>query len=111
MQVEALLQHFLMYLVVPVWLLAGLGNWFCHRVARIEATSGVRESMMHLVQFAPVGLPLLVAVLHWPQFRGLLSGASAASYGDLAGIVSFSNTRDISMRSRLISRSSASFAR
>ncbi len=140
MQIEALLQHFLMYLVVPVWLLAGLGDWVCHRLARIETTSGVAESLMHAVQFALVGLPLLavlflevnaavllamlvglalhqavaiwdvryandtrrvtpaeqhvhgilemapafataiVVILHWPQFRSLLSGANEARF-------------------------------
>src|SRR5947209_5834508 len=62
MQVAALLQHFLMYLVVPVWLLAGIADYFCHRSARIEQTSGVFESLLHLLQFGQVGLPLLAAL-------------------------------------------------
>jgi hypothetical protein len=60
--IAALLQHFLMYVVVPVWLVAGLADYMCHRSARIEETSGVFESLLHLLQFAQVGMPLLAAL-------------------------------------------------
>lgn len=79
MTVDILLQHFLMYVVVPVWLLAGLGDWYCHRTSRIEHTSGVFESALHLVQFGLVGLPLLAvlflevnAAVLLAMFTGLL---------------------------------------
>jgi hypothetical protein len=62
MSTEALLQHFLMYVVVPVWLLAGVADYFCHRASHIERTSGVAESLLHLLQFALVGIPLLAAL-------------------------------------------------
>ena len=62
MSTELLLQHFLMYIVVPVWLLAGLADYFCHKVTRIERTSGVGESLLHLLQFVQVGVPLLAAL-------------------------------------------------
>jgi hypothetical protein len=62
MSTAVLLQHFLMYVVVPVWLLAGLADYFCHRAARIERTSGWPESLLHLLQFAQVGVLLLAAV-------------------------------------------------
>jgi hypothetical protein len=62
MQTASLLQHFLMYLVVPVWLAAGLADYFCHRWARIERTSGLLESLLHMLQFAQVGVPLLAAL-------------------------------------------------
>lgn len=62
MSTDALLQQFLMYIVVPVWLLAGLGDYFCHRAAHIERTSGVAETLLHLLQFALVGVPLLAAL-------------------------------------------------
>jgi hypothetical protein len=62
MSTEALLQHFLMYVVVPVWLLAGVADYFCHRASHIERTSGIAESLLHLLQFALVGVPLLAAL-------------------------------------------------
>ena len=62
MQTEILLQHFLMFIVVPVWLLAGVADYACHRSARIEETSGVFESLLHIFQFSQVGVPLLAAL-------------------------------------------------
>jgi hypothetical protein len=59
MTIEALLRGFLMYGVVPIWLVAGAADYACHRASRIEATSGVKESVLHVVQFALVGLPLI----------------------------------------------------
>ena len=59
---DILLQHFLMYVIVPVWLLAGLADYFCHRASHIERTSGVAESLLHLLQFGEVGVPLLAAL-------------------------------------------------
>ncbi len=53
---------YLRYGVLPVWLAAGLADWWCHRRSRIEATSGLRESLLHLAQLAEVGIPLLAAL-------------------------------------------------
>jgi hypothetical protein len=72
MPTDALVQHFLMYIVVPVWLLAGLADYFCHRASRIEHTSGVTESLLHLLQFALVGVPLLAALFLEINFTILL---------------------------------------
>lgn len=60
---DALLQNFLMYVVVPVWLLGGLADYLCHRAAHIERNSGVAETVLHLLQFGLVGVPLLAALL------------------------------------------------
>jgi hypothetical protein len=46
------------FVVVPIWMLAGLADYFCHRGSDIEHTSGAPESIMHLTQFGLVGLPL-----------------------------------------------------
>jgi len=62
MPIDVLLQHFLMYVIVPIWLMAGLADYFCHRASHIERTSGVAESLLHLLQFALVGVPLLAAL-------------------------------------------------
>lgn len=59
MSTEALLQNFLMYVVVPIWLAAGLADYLCHRASRIERTSGMPESLLHVLQFTLVGVPLL----------------------------------------------------
>lgn len=52
----------LMYVVTPLWLAAGFVDWLCHRATHIEVTSGTRESLIHLLMFAEVGIPLLAAL-------------------------------------------------
>ncbi|WP_025596892.1 hypothetical protein [Burkholderia sp. WSM2230] len=52
----------LMYFVLPVWLAAGFADWLCHRATHIESTTGAKESVIHLLMFAEVGLPLLAAI-------------------------------------------------
>lgn len=52
----------LMYIVVPVWLIAGFADWLCHRAANIQAATGAKESLIHLLMFAEVGIPLCAAI-------------------------------------------------
>lgn len=51
-----------MYGLVPLWLLAGLGDWACHRRTRIECNAGTRESALHLLMLLEVGVPVLLAL-------------------------------------------------
>ena len=49
----------LMFVVVPVWIGAGLADYFCHRYSRLAFTSGPGESVLHLVQLGLVGIPVV----------------------------------------------------
>jgi hypothetical protein len=51
-----------MYFILPVWLAAGFADYLCHRAAHIEHTSGWKESVLHLLQFAEMALPILAAL-------------------------------------------------
>lgn len=52
----------LLYFILPLWFVAGLADWLCHRATRIEATAGAKESLIHLLMFAEIGVPLLAAL-------------------------------------------------
>ncbi len=52
----------LMYFVMPLWLIAGLADYLCHRARRIEFSTGVKESAIHLLLFAEMGVPMLAAL-------------------------------------------------
>ena len=52
----------LMFAVLPLWVLAGLADYFCHRASSIETTSGPKESALHLLQLSLVGIPVLLAL-------------------------------------------------
>jgi hypothetical protein len=55
----ALLWRLLGCAILPVWLLAGLADSIVHARTRIECTSGVHESALHLLQTAEVAVPML----------------------------------------------------
>jgi hypothetical protein len=63
MMIFDLLRAALLYVVVPVWLVAGFADYLCHRASRIECTGGPKESLLHVAQLAEAGLPLLAALL------------------------------------------------
>jgi hypothetical protein len=52
----------LLYFVLPLWLLAGFGDYLCHRASRIELTSGYKESLLHLLMLIEIAVPLLAAI-------------------------------------------------
>jgi len=51
-----------MYAVMPVWSVAGFLDWLWHKQTRIETTSGVKESILHLVMMAEAGVPILTGM-------------------------------------------------
>jgi hypothetical protein len=53
----------LMYGVVPLWIAAGLADWFCHRSTDIARTSGLHENLLHWLLMAEGGLVLLSVAL------------------------------------------------
>ena len=60
----------LMYFILPLWLAAGFADWLCHRASHIETTTGAKESLIHLLMFAEIGLPLLAAM--FLEINGLI---------------------------------------
>jgi hypothetical protein len=52
----------LLYFILPLWLAAGFADYLCHRASNIETTSGYKESLLHLLMFFEVGVPLLAAI-------------------------------------------------
>jgi hypothetical protein len=49
----------LMYFLLPIWLAAGFADWLCHRASHIEFTTGAKESLIHLLMFVELGVPLV----------------------------------------------------
>ena len=66
----------LMFGVLPLWLGAGLFDWALHRRSSIQTTSGARESALHLLMLAELGIPVL-AVLWLEVNAGVLALCAA----------------------------------
>jgi len=62
-----LLQQTLLLLVLPLWLLAGLGDWACHRWQRIEHSAGLKESLLHLAMIGCIGSAVLAVLFLEPN--------------------------------------------
>ncbi|HIV71469.1 MAG TPA: diguanylate cyclase [Candidatus Aquabacterium excrementipullorum] len=53
----------LMYALIPLWIVAGLADWLCHRSAGIEHNAGPKESLIHLLMFGQIGVGLMTALV------------------------------------------------
>jgi hypothetical protein len=76
--VERAVQNLLLGGVMPLWLGAGLADWYLHRRTRIEDTAGPRESLIHHLMFAETGIPVLLG-LFCEVNAGVLAAAYAAT--------------------------------
>ncbi|WP_343715783.1 hypothetical protein [Inquilinus sp.] len=52
----------LLWFILPLWFVAGFADWLCHRATKIEATAGAKESLIHLLMFGEIAVPLLAAL-------------------------------------------------
>jgi hypothetical protein len=48
--------------IAPLWIIAGFADWLFHRRTKIESTSGLPESLLHIAMLAQVGVPCVAAV-------------------------------------------------
>ena len=60
--VDEATRRYLMYIIMPVWSVTGFLDWLWHRQTKIETTSGVKESVMHLLMMAEAGAPILTGL-------------------------------------------------
>lgn len=63
MEPGLLVRSYVLYFVLPLWVAAGLADYFLHKHTRIEDTSGTKESVLHLLQLGEAGVPVVVALL------------------------------------------------
>jgi hypothetical protein len=55
------------FVILPLWIAAGLADYLCHRAARISENSGTAESLLHLAQLALVGVPVTLGLFLKPN--------------------------------------------
>ncbi|MFE9448529.1 diguanylate cyclase [Streptomyces sp. NPDC006739] len=71
--------RFLLYGLLPGWFLPGLADWAMHRRTRIEETAGTRESLIHSLMMAEVGVPIALTLRYEvnPLLLSVQLGAAA----------------------------------
>ncbi|HEY1260940.1 MAG TPA: hypothetical protein VGF34_16945 [Stellaceae bacterium] len=60
---RTLTRRYLQYFLVPLWLAAGIADWTRHRATHIETTTGAKETLIHLLMLAEMGVPVLAGLL------------------------------------------------
>jgi hypothetical protein len=75
--IEDAVRRLLLGGVMPLWIGAGLADWYLHRRTRIEDTAGPRESALHSLMFAETGVPVLLG-LFCEVNAGVLATAAGA---------------------------------
>lgn len=56
-----ILRNYLLFFLLPVWIVAGALDWWCHRRAGIERF-GLYEPLLHLALLSLAGLPILLGL-------------------------------------------------
>ena len=59
---EQALLRCLLYFLIPMWTAAGVADWLWHKQTDIENTSGIEESLIHMLMFAEAGGPLYMGL-------------------------------------------------
>lgn len=92
MTLPVLLAGLLGYVLYPLWLLAGVADYACHRATRIADTSGPVESALHLLQLALLGLPILLFLFLEPTALVLTILALCVLAHGVAGFIDIAYT-------------------
>lgn len=60
---EAAMRRYLLYFLLPLWLVPGLLDYRMHRKTDIEHTAGLPESIIHSLMMTEIGIPVLLGLV------------------------------------------------
>jgi hypothetical protein len=86
-EIELATDRLLLIGLVPAWLVAGLLDWYWHRQTHIERTSGVPESITHLLMGLEAGVALSIVLFCEANPTSICTAAGAALVHELTAIV------------------------
>lgn len=95
-----LLFNLVLYACLPLWLIFGGLDWYCHKRSKIETTTGIKESMYHAIMGVQVGIPVFLGlyfeinVLLLLLMFGVLIAHEWVAHRDVSYAL---NTREISV--------------
>ncbi|HEY7009791.1 MAG TPA: hypothetical protein VH395_12665, partial [Jatrophihabitantaceae bacterium] len=75
--VETTIRRYLMYVLLPGWLVPSVADWWYHRRSHIEDTTGLKEAALHTAMAVEVGVPVAVALTM--RITRPVAGAMAAA--------------------------------
>ena len=63
MDEATLVLNVMLYVLLPLWGIAGMLDWWCHRNTEIEKTSGLHEAYVHCLMGVQIGIPVVLSLL------------------------------------------------
>src|SRR5690348_5087032 len=60
---EDAMRRYVMYFLLPMWVVPGALDHLCHRRTKIETASGLEESLIHALMMSETGVPILLGLL------------------------------------------------
>jgi hypothetical protein len=69
---DTLLVNLILFGLLPLWGITGFIDWNCHRITKIETTSGLKESLLHTAMGIQVGIPIMLGILFYVNVTVLL---------------------------------------
>ncbi|MGP4048247.1 diguanylate cyclase [Streptomyces sp. 2A115] len=78
--VEDANRRFLLYGMLPLWVVPAVADWWMHRRTRIEHTTGTKESVVHALMMTEAGIPVAMGLLARvnPLVLSVMGGSAAA---------------------------------
>ena len=70
MNTATILENYLLFIILPLWIAVGAADWLCHRAAQIDQTSGPKESVIHILMLGEAGVPVLMGL--FLEINGLI---------------------------------------
>jgi hypothetical protein len=81
---EIAIRRYMLYFMLPLWMLPGIADWYFHRKTDIEHTSGTHESLTHQLMMGAIGVPILCALLC--DINALVLAIMIAGYATHEGV-------------------------
>ena len=63
MDEATLVLNVMLYVLLPLWGIAGMLDWWCHRNTEIEKTLGLHEAYVHCLMGVQIGIPVVLSLL------------------------------------------------
>lgn len=60
--VREAVRRYMLYVLLPLWLVPGVVDWASHKKTKIEATSGTTESVLHALMMTEIGIPITLGL-------------------------------------------------
>lgn len=67
---QEVIKNYMLFFMLPMWVIPGILDYLCHRWSSIETTSGVKEAFIHLLFCAEVGSTVIMGL--WLEINSLV---------------------------------------